>query len=56
MSAQFSRAADVWSYGACLIEILTDHKPYYEYEKLPYLEVCKAIQLLMYTNNNNADG
>lgn len=49
LSAQFSRAADVWSYGACLIEILTDHKPYYEYEKLSYLEVFLLFFIIILT-------
>lgn len=39
---KFSRAADVWSYGACLIEILTNKRPYQEYDQLGYLELAKV--------------
>ncbi|KYR01337.1 protein kinase [Tieghemostelium lacteum] len=39
---KFSRAADVWSYGACLIEILTGKRPYQEYDELGYLELARV--------------
>ncbi|KAN0006898.1 hypothetical protein ACTFIU_005091 [Dictyostelium citrinum] len=39
---KFSRAADVWSYGACLIEILTNKRPYQEYDQLGYLELARV--------------
>lgn len=48
LHTQFSRAADVWSYGACLIEILTDQKPYHEYETLSYLEVNQTFLTIIY--------
>ncbi|EFA76353.1 protein kinase [Heterostelium album PN500] len=39
---KFSRAADVWSYGACLIEILTGKRPYQEFDQLGYLELARV--------------
>ncbi|EGG22408.1 protein kinase [Cavenderia fasciculata] len=39
---KFSRAADVWSYGACLIEILSGKRPYQEYDELGYLELARV--------------
>eukprot|EP01133_Synstelium_polycarpum_P008004 gene8004-9403_t len=39
---KFSRAADVWSYGACLIEILTGKRPYQEYDHVGYLELARV--------------
>eukprot|EP01132_Coremiostelium_polycephalum_P003662 gene3662-4560_t len=39
---KFSRAADVWSYGACLIEILTGKRPYAEHDHVGYLELARV--------------
>lgn len=46
LHAQFSRAADVWSFGACLIEIITDKKPYHEYDHLNYPDVCYYLDIV----------